>query len=222
VSGPPHVLTLDDVLDLRAYERVREDFRRRVIDAKRLRRVAVGPIMTFVFESLDTVRFQIQEMARAERILSDEGIQAELDVYNRLLPVPGELSATLFIELTSAEELRRWLPALVGVERSAAIELGGEHSGEAGDEAKDEAAVPPVWSTPETTHAQALTRDEVTPAVHYVRFAFSEDQMAAFAGGPASLAVHHPAYDHATLLPEATRLELLGDLRGEPHPLQLG
>jgi len=66
--------------------------------------------MTLVFESINTVRFQVQEMARAERILSDEGIQTELDVYNRLLPAPGELSATMFIELTSDEQLREWLP----------------------------------------------------------------------------------------------------------------
>ncbi|HXW39067.1 MAG TPA: DUF3501 family protein, partial [Acidimicrobiales bacterium] len=151
MTAPARVLTLDDILDLRAYERVREGFRRQVIDRKRLRRVAVGPIMTFVFESLDTVRFQIQEMARAERILSDEGIQAELEIYNRLLPAPGELSATLFIELTSEEELRQWLPALVGVERSAAIEFGGDDPGQSGGGP----AIPPVRSSPEATHERA-------------------------------------------------------------------
>ena len=79
-------LTLADVLDLRAYERVRDDYRARVIARKRNRRVAVGPIMTLVFECLDTVRFQVQEMARAEKIISDEAMQVELDIYNRLLP----------------------------------------------------------------------------------------------------------------------------------------
>ena len=87
-------LTLDDVLDLRAYERVREDYRARVIARKRERRVALGPVMTLVFECFDTVRFQVQEMARAEKIISDEAIQVELDIYNRLLPATGELSAT--------------------------------------------------------------------------------------------------------------------------------
>ncbi len=79
-------LTLADVLDLRAYERVRDDYRARVIARKRNRRVGLGPFMTLVFECVDTVRFQIQEMARAEKIISDEGIQTELDIYNRLLP----------------------------------------------------------------------------------------------------------------------------------------
>ena len=113
------------MLDLRAYERVREEFRAEVIARKRDRRVALGPVMTLVFESLDTVRFQVQEMARAEKIISDEAIQVELDIYNPLLPEPGELSATLFIELTSEEALREWLPRLVGIEARSALRLVG-------------------------------------------------------------------------------------------------
>ena len=80
-----------------------------MIARKRYRRIGLGPIVTLVFESFDTVRFQVQEMARVEKIISDEDLQVELDVYNRLLPSPGELSATLFIELTSDEALREWL-----------------------------------------------------------------------------------------------------------------
>ena len=68
------------MLDLRAYERVREEYRARVIERKRDRRVGLGPIMTLVFECLDTVRFQVQEMARVEKIISDEAIQVELDI----------------------------------------------------------------------------------------------------------------------------------------------
>ena len=109
-GGAVHGLTLDDVLDQRAYERVRDDYRANVIAMKKNRRVALGPIMTLVFECLDTVRFQVQEMARVEKIISDEAIQTELDIYNRLLPSPGELSATLLIELTTEADLREWLP----------------------------------------------------------------------------------------------------------------
>ena len=115
-GGAVRDLTLDDVLDLRAYERVRGDYRAKVIAMKKNRRVALGPIMTLVFECLDTVRFQVQEMARVEKIISDEAIQTELDIYNRLLPAPGELSATLLIELITEADLREWLPKLVGVE----------------------------------------------------------------------------------------------------------
>jgi hypothetical protein len=200
-------LTLADVLDLRAYERVRDDYRARVIARKRLRRVALGPIMTLVFECVDTVRFQIQEMARVEKILSDEAIQVELDIYNRLLPAPGELSATLFIELTSDGAMRDWLPKLVGIEGALGIDLGGAIAG----------------SLPEEAHAAALVRDTVTPAVHYLRFRLSPAQVEAFGGAaPVALVAAHPAYEARTELPAEVRTELLGDLRGTTKPLPLG
>jgi len=200
-------LTLTDILDLRAYERVREGYRTAVIARKRLRRVALGPIMTLVFECVDTMRFQVQEMARVEKILSDEAIQVELDIYNRLLPQVGELSATLFIELTSDGSLREWLPKLVGIERALGVDVSGEL----------------VPSVPEEAHAAALVRDTVTPAVHYLRFEFSEAQVASFAGaGEVALVARHPAYEAHTVLPADVRRELLGDLRGTTKPLPIG
>jgi hypothetical protein len=200
-------LTLADLLDLRAYERVREDYRARVIVRKRDRRVALGPVMTLVFECVDTVRFQVQEMARAEKIISDEGMQVELDIYNRLLPGEGELSATLFIELTTEDALRKWLPRLVGIERQLGIALDGEV----------------VASVPEADHAAALTRETVTPAVHYVRFGFTPAQVAAFRDdADVALVATHPAYAARTELTGAVRQELLGDLTGTTKALPMG
>jgi hypothetical protein len=200
-------LTLDDVLDLRAYERVRDDYRARVIALKRNRRVGLGPIMTLVFECLDTVRFQVQEMARAEKIISDEAMQVELDIYNRLLPGDRELSATLFIELTSDDALRDWLPRLVGIERQIGLWVDGDV----------------VLSSPEAQHAAALTREAVTPAVHYLRFGFTEDQVAAFEdAAEVALLSSHPAYDARTILPPTVREELLGDLLGTTKSLPIG
>jgi hypothetical protein len=202
-------LTLADLLDLRAYERVREEYRGAVIARKRLRRVGLGPLMTLVFECADTVRFQVQEMARVEKIISDEALQVELDIYNRLLPAPGELSATLFIELTSEGSLREWLPRLVGIERALRIDVGG-------------AVVP---SVPEAAHAAALVRDTVTPAVHYLRFGFSPGQVEAFgagAGGEVAVVATHPEYQARTVLAAATQEELLGDLLGTTKPLAMG
>jgi hypothetical protein len=208
VSEP---LTLDDVLDLRAYERVRESYRAQVIARKRHRRVALGPIMTLVFESVDTVRFQVQEMARVEKIISDEALQVELDIYNRLLPEVGELSATLFIELTSDGLMREWLPRLVGIERALGVEFGGEPGGGL------------VLSVPEAEHAAALVRDSVTPAVHYLRFDFTGAQVEAFAGSAeVALVAMHPEYAARTVLPAEVRAELLGDLRGTTKPLHIG
>ena len=199
-------LTLHDVLDLRAYERVREDYRARVIARKRNRRVSLGPIMTLVFECVDTVRFQVQEMARVEKIISDEAMQVELDIYNRLLPGEGELSATLFIELTSDHDLREWLPRLVGIEHEIGISMDGEA----------------VTSVPEAEHAAALTRDTITPAVHYLRFGFTEAQVGAFRDADdVALVATHPAYEAQTVLPPPVRAELLGDLLGTTKPLPI-
>jgi hypothetical protein len=195
-------LTIDDIVDQRAYEREREDFRSHIIELKKRRRISVGPVVTLVFENRDTVRFQIQEMARAERMLTDEAIQTELDIYNSLVPARNQLAATLFIELTSKDELMDWLPKLVGIERSVELRMGG------GD------ASYVVTSTPEASHEAQLTRDEITPAVHYVFFHLTDDQVEAFGRGPVTLAVRHPNYDESTPLTEATRAELLADLRG--------
>src|SRR4051794_13233226 len=111
-------LTLADITDLRAYERERDALRKDIIELKRRRRVPVGPFVTLVFENARTIRFQIQEMARVEKILTDDGIETELRIYNPLIPEPGHLAATLFIELTSDDQLREWLPKLVGIERA--------------------------------------------------------------------------------------------------------
>ncbi len=199
----PQPLTLDDIVDQRAYERERDEFRRQVIAVKKLRRITVGPVVTLTFESRLTMRFQVQEMARAEKMITDEQIQHELDVYNRLLPAPEELSATLFLELTTEEELRTWLPRLVGIERSCELRIG------TGD------AVQVVRSTPEEEHQAQLTRETTTSAVHYVRFHLTTEQVAGLATQPVTLAINHPAYPDGlpgVVLSAATRAELAGDL----------
>src|SRR6266567_1563348 len=107
-------LTVDDILDGRAYERERDEIRASIIAMKRRRRVALGELVTVVFENTETMRWQVMEMARAERMLHDEQIAREVATYNELVPDDGELSATLFLELKSEAELREWLGALVG------------------------------------------------------------------------------------------------------------
>lgn len=196
-AGGP--LTLADMADLRAYERERDAFRRQVIELKRQRRVRLGPLVSVVFENRTTIRFQVQEMMRAERMLAEEQVQGELDAYNPLLPAPGELSMTLFVELTTEEQLREWLPKLVGVETAVCLRLG---SGEGAELVRDQV---------EEGHASQLTRDEVTASVHYVRIQLDPAQRRRFLEQEATLLLDHPAYRHEQLLQSATKQSLAAD-----------
>jgi Protein of unknown function (DUF3501) len=191
-------LTVDDIVDMRAYERERDELRRHIIDLKRVRRVAVGPIMTMVFENTVTMRWQVQEMARAERMLRDEQIAHEVETYNQLIPDANELSATLMIELTSERELREWLPRLVGTEQHIAVVLpdGTRVVGAASEE--DELR---------------LTRDDITAAVHFLKFRFTPSDVEMFASGPVHVVVDHPEYDEDVLLTPEQHAQLLSDLR---------
>ncbi len=194
-------LTVADIADARAYERERDALRAHVIELKRCRRVAIGTVVSVMFESRETMRYQIQEMARAERIFTDEGIQQELGVYNPLIPEPGQLCATLFIELTSDDQMREWLPRLVGIENSVQFRLPGL-----------DGAASTVRGVVRAEHAAQLTRDQITAAVHYVTFQFTPAQVAAFTEGVA-LEIDHPAYRESAILLAATVAELLCDLR---------
>ena len=189
-------LALDDIKDLREYERERDDFRRHIVAMKKRRRVQLGDLLTITFENTDTMRFQIQEMARIERMLTDEQILQEVETYNQLIPAPNELSGTLFVEIDNKERLYEWLPKLVGIQRAVSIWL---HDGSS------------VPSIPEDE--ERLTREDTTTTVHYLRFRFSPEQINAFAAGPVRVVVDHPNYDAVVELSEEQRSELLGDLR---------
>ena len=196
-------LTVDDIADARAYERERSELRAHVIELKSRRRVSLGTVVTLMFENRDTMRYQIQEMARVERIFTDAGIQEELDVYNPLIPEPGQLCATLFIELTSDDQMREWLSKLVGIEQSVVFRLpDGTPDGST------------VRCVADPQHAAQLTREHVTAAVHYVTFAFTPEQVAAFGEG-AVLAIDHPNYVEAVELAPSTIVELRADLATE-------
>jgi|SRR5581483_6020741 len=186
-------LTHADIKDLREYERERDQFRAEIIAMKKRRRIALGEIMTIVFENASTMRFQIQEMARAERMLRDEQIAHEIETYNQLIPETGELSGTLFIEINDDEALRFWLPKLVGIEGHVLFVIGEEI----------------IRARAEDT--ERLTREDTTTTVHYLKFAFSAEQQRAFVDGPVRIVVDHPEYSVDVTLTAEQRDELVGD-----------
>ena len=190
---------LKDVLDFFEYEKVRAEMRGRVIDLKRVRRVPVGQHLSFVFENRDTVLFQIQEMCRVERITDDARIQDEIDVYNALLPGPGELSATLFIEITDKAQIQPVLDRFMGIDVGSTvwIQVGKDF------------ALPGKFEAGHSDEEKGKLS-----AVHFVRFAFPPEAVRAFADSPVHLVVDHAAVRARVELPAETKAQLLEDLRG--------
>ena len=197
-AAPSRKLTMSDIMDHRAYERIREVRQKEVFEIKRRRRIALGTMITVMFENRQTMQAQIQEMLRVEKVLTDEGVLEELKAYNPLIPEKGQLSATLFIELTTDAQVREWLPKLVGIERSVAIKLSN------GDVVK---------AIVDEGHAEQLTRENVTAAVHYIRFEFSPEQIEEFAKGEVQVISVLSNYIESTELAQYTVDELLIDLR---------
>ncbi|NBU61238.1 MAG: DUF3501 family protein [Actinobacteria bacterium] len=191
-------LVLSDILEQRAYERIRDTRRAEIIELKRRRRISLGTIVTVMFENRATMQSQIQEMLRVERVVSDEGVLEELKAYNPLIPEAGQLCATVFIELVTDEQMREWLPKLVDIEKSIAIKLA---NGEV------------VKATVDEAHAEQLTRETVTAAVHYIRFQFTPQQVVEFAKGNVQVISTLSNYLEAVELADFTVAELLTDLR---------
>lgn len=186
-------ITREELLDLAAYEKIRDAFLRSVIERKKPRYVKLGESMTALFENRDTVLLQIQEMLRTERITQEAAIAYELETYNALVPGERELSLTLFIEYQDRDERERMLAALAGLEDKFRLRVGSELL----------LVIPDARGTDR----------ERTMAVHYLKFPLTETAFAAFmaGGAPVSLEVEHAAYSAVTELSAATLLSLRGD-----------
>ena len=189
---------VSEIPELRAYNQTRDALRREVIALKARRRVHLSTLITMVFENTDTVRWQITEMMRVERIVTDDALAHEVNVYNDLVPNVGELSCTMFLELTDDESMREWLPKLVGIHDSIELVLS-DGSRVRGFDPK----------------ADRLTRQEVTCAVHYLKFVFDDEQRSDLTAGRVSIeAVEsiHPLYRERSQLSTTQQLELHNDL----------
>jgi len=185
-----------EILNLYDYEKVRDARRRAVIALKSDRRVNVGRYLSFVFENHETVWFQIQEMVRAERIVDEGRIAEEVEVYNTLLPRPGELAATMFIEIGDAARIRPVLDTLLG------IDVGGHVRLEVGSQ-----SVPGLF---EAGHSdEGLGK---LSAVHFVRFALPPAVRRELAEADVALVVDHPGDPGRSVLSPAVRRQLAEDL----------
>ena len=184
---------LDDILGLSGYEKVREDFLRRIIELKRKRRISIGDRISLVFENRDTVIFQIQEICRAERITDLDKIREEIAVYNGLIPNPGELSATMFLEIEDQTHLRDELLKFLGIDEAVSLHVGGQSIRGRFEEGR--------------------SKEDKISAVQYARFPFTAAAQQAFlAGARAELLVDHANYQARAVLESATQASLAEDL----------
>jgi hypothetical protein len=187
-------ITRAEILGPARYEPIRDELRQRVIALKKPRRVLVGDKVSLVFENRDTLSFQIEEMLRAEHIDAEPAIQAEIDVYNSMMPDACSLTATLFIELPREVDPRAELGRFVGLDEHVVLHVGPHAIRAAFEPGRQEA-------------------DRIS-AVQYLRFPMSEAARQAIAvpGTPLALEIDHPSYRHRVALEEAGRASLARDL----------
>jgi hypothetical protein len=189
-------LTIDDLLPLERYHKERPRLRAEVIAHKRHRQAPIGPNVTLYFEDRVTMRYQVQEMLRVERIFESEAIAEELGAYNPLIPDGTNLKATMMLEYPDVAERRGALARLKGVEDCVYLEVG---------------ALGRVFA-----HAdEDLTRSDETKtsAVHFLRFELDAAMRSALkSGAPLTLGVDHEHYRHELAGSAEMRKSLAADL----------
>ena len=186
----------ESLLSLEAYAKQRSQFRAKVMEHKKRRTVHLGGNLTLQFEDELTVRYQVQEMLRIERIFEEEGIQHELDAYNPLVPDGGNWKATMMIEYPEPDERRRMLAALKGIERRVWVRVGD---------------LEPVYAIAD----EDLEREneEKTSSVHFLRFELDAAVRERVRDGvPVRVGVDHPQYRAAVELEPEVCAALASDL----------
>lgn len=189
-------LTHEDLYSLEKYSNIRNDFRAKVMEHKKHRRVAIGAHAALYFEDQLTMQYQVQEMLRIERIFEAEGIQEELDVYNPLIPDGMNWKATFMIEYDDVEERKQALAKMIGIERALWVQVEGFDK------------VNPIANE----DLERETEDK-TSSVHFVRFELTPEMAAAVKqGAQIKAGIEHPAYTEQTTLSPEVRDSLAGDL----------
>jgi hypothetical protein len=184
------------LMSLETYARERTQFRAKVMAHKKDRSVALGEHVTLLFEDELTIRYQVQEMLRVERIFEEQGIQEELDAYNPLVPDGRNLKATLMVEYPDPDERHRKLEELIGIEDKVWVQVEGRER---------------VWAIAD----EDLDREteEKTSSVHFLRFDLSEDMAKALKNGASlKMGIDHPRYAAAVEVGPAVRDSLARDL----------
>lgn len=189
-------ISKENLMTLEAYSKYRKEHKPAIIAHRRLRSVALGEHITMQFESEMTIRYQIQEMLRVEKIFEEQAIQDEIDTYAPLVPNGNNWKATMLIEYSDVEQRKLALSTMIGIEDRMYIEVAG---------------YPKVYAIAD----EDLDREneEKTSAVHFVRFQFSPAMVAAIKSGiSVKLGCDHPNYPMSTIIPDTALKALKLDL----------
>ena len=189
-------IAADTLLNIIEYEKVRHTYRQDIIAYKKNRRISLGPNVMLTFENEKTLTFQIQEIMRAERLVQDEQIQEEVDVYNTIMPPENGLSATLFIEVVEEAKIRPVLNKFIGLtdHQTLYLDINGEK----------------VYAEFE----QGREEENKISSVHYVQFLFSNEQKKNFTDSESEtkLGIDYKDYKYTETVPEGLQRSLCEDL----------
>lgn len=189
-------LTREDLFSLEKYAEIRNEFREKVMEHKKDRRVAIGDHAALYFEDALTMQYQVQEMLRIEKIFEAKGIQDELDVYNSLVPDGSNWKATFMIEYQDEQERKVALKKLIGIEKKLWVQV---------------ADFDPVYAI--ANEDMDRETEEKTAAVHFVRFELTPDMLAkAKSGTKISMGIDHAAYKHNVIVADNIHSALIKDL----------
>ena len=189
-------LAADTLINIIEYEKVRHTYRQDIIAYKKNRRISLGPNVMLTFENEKTLTFQIQEIMRAERLVHDEQIQEEVDVYNTIMPPENGLSATLFIEVVEEAKIRPVLNKFIGLtdHQTLYLDINGEK----------------VYAEFE----QGREEENKISSVHYVQFLFSNEQKNNFTDSESEtkLGIDYKDYKYTETVPDGLQRSLCEDL----------
>ena len=189
-------LASDTLMNIIEYEKVRHTYRQDIIAYKKNRRISLGPNVMLTFENEKTLTFQIQEIMRAERLVHDEQIQEEVDVYNTIMPPENGLSATLFIEVVEEAKIRPVLNKFIGLtdHQTLYLDINGEK----------------VYAEFE----QGREEENKISSVHYVQFLFSNEQKNNFTDSKSEtlLGIDYKDYKYTETVPDGLQRSLCEDL----------
>ena len=190
------LLKQTELMNIIDYEKVREKYRKDIIDYKKERRLSLGPNITITFENRKTMKFQIQEMMRAERMVHDRQIKEELDIYNSLLPEKNGLSATLFIEVTKETQIHSVLNKFIGltVGNNLYFQIVEQKVFARFEEGREEAGK--------------------ISSVHYLQFDLDEKNITDFLndGIAVAITIDYNDYQYSKILTKTMRSSLIKDL----------